>query len=362
MSEEQRPTGVEVIHVDVVKMGGGGVVVTTYAETETADAYIELKLVPPDGVDPTVVEMSLGLAAELRRFLDVAFIMAGTKGGPRASMAAMQIAYRAMVQAGSDVGRELQESGGAGAGRAFLTEGKRGVKTPEGPFPSAATYHRVSTREQDPTLARAELRRAASLRELAMVEEIEEQASGARRDRPGLLRVLELASTGRITHVLVWKLDRFGRSTADTIANIETLTRAGVTFVATSQGIELGPRAGAVGRWQAHIFLAFAELERELIRERVQLGLARARANGKTLGRPRLWVDPVPLATAPTIAAAARAAGVSRGVIRRRAGLVSKNPPGEHVTDRVRYLTSIPPILLVSENISFWTPPRAWCR
>lgn len=157
---------------------------------------------------------------------------------------------------------------------------------------TAVTYHRVSTSDQDPTLAREELRRAAAARNLDLVDEIEETGSGAHNDRPGLQRVLELARQHQVTHVLVWKLDRFGRSSLDLQANIEQLNRLGVTFVATTQGIDIGPASGAMGKLVLQVLAAIAEFDREVIRERTRLGLAAARARGKVLGR-----KPVPISS-----------------------------------------------------------------
>lgn len=173
----------------------------------------------------------------------------------------------------------------------------------EPPFPAAVTYHRVSTADQDPTLARDELRRAVALRELALVEEVEEVGSGARNDRPGMARVMELAAAGQVTHVLCWKLDRFGRSALDVLTSIERLNRMGVTFVCTSQHIDVGPRAGAIGRMTMTVLAAVAEFERELIRERTRVGQARAVAKGRKIGRP-LKFPPALLARAADLRAA----------------------------------------------------------
>jgi len=151
----------------------------------------------------------------------------------------------------------------------------------------AVTYHRVSTTDQDPTLAREELRRAVEVRSLVLVEQIEETGSGARNDRPGLLRVMDLCRRGLVTHVLVWKLDRFGRSTVDVLSNIGELERAGVTFTATTQGLEVGPNAGSSSRLILQVMAAMAEFERAIISERTLLGLAAARRKGRILGRPR---------------------------------------------------------------------------
>ena len=152
----------------------------------------------------------------------------------------------------------------------------------------AVTYHRVSTRDQDPTLARAELRRAAALRGLEIIEEVEETGSGARMARPGLDRVMELVNHHLVTHVLVWKLDRFGRSLLDIVWQIESIERAGVTFISVTQGIEIGwGVAGAMGKLVLHIMAAMAEFERTLGIERTQLGMGAARARGVKFGRPK---------------------------------------------------------------------------
>jgi DNA invertase Pin-like site-specific DNA recombinase len=99
--------------------------------------------------------------------------------------------------------------------------------------------------------------------------------------------VLELVRAGAVAYVLVWKLDRFGRSTIDVLSNVEELGRAGVTFTATSQGLEVGPRAGAMGKLTLTVLAAAAELERETISERTLLGLQAAKRKGRKLGRPK---------------------------------------------------------------------------
>jgi DNA invertase Pin-like site-specific DNA recombinase len=150
----------------------------------------------------------------------------------------------------------------------------------------AALYHRVSTLDQDPTLARAELRTAAVVRGLAVVTEVEETGSGARNDRPGLVRILDDARRGRVDVVLCWKLDRFGRSALDVLANVRALEDAGVRFIATTQGIDVKPGGDAMSRLTLTMLAAVAEFERELIIERTRLGLAKARRAGQRLGRP----------------------------------------------------------------------------
>jgi len=155
----------------------------------------------------------------------------------------------------------------------------------------AAIYHRVSTLDQDATAARDELRQVARGRGMLVVDEIEETGSGARNDRPGLARVMELAKRGKVDAVLVWKLDRFGRSALDLLANIDSLNKVGVRFVATSQMLEVAPDGNAISKLILHVMSGVAEFERELVRERTRLGMSKARAAGKHLGRPRVAVD-----------------------------------------------------------------------
>ncbi len=84
----------------------------------------------------------------------------------------------------------------------------------------------------------------------------------------------------------VWKLDRWGRSVADCIRSIQELVSLAVHFLAVTQNLDTD-ETNPMSRFLLHILAAFAELEREMIRERVRTGLRTARAKGKTLGRPR---------------------------------------------------------------------------
>lgn len=149
-----------------------------------------------------------------------------------------------------------------------------------------ATYHRVSTLDQNPALARDELRATASRLGGEVVLAIEETGSGARNDRPGLQKLMEAARHGRIDTVLVWKLDRFGRSALDVLANLRELEAAGVAFTATTQGITIKPGGDAMSKLLVTMLAAVADFERSLIRERTVLGLRKARASGKRIGRP----------------------------------------------------------------------------
>ena len=150
----------------------------------------------------------------------------------------------------------------------------------------AALNHRVSTREQNPLLARGELRAAAAMRGLRVVLEVEETGSGRGSVRPGLDRVLGAAQRGAIDVVLVQRLDRWGRSTLDLLANLRRLRSAGVAFVAIAQGLEVRSQHDAVSDLTLTVLAAVAEFERAIIVERTLDGLAAARRAGKRLGRP----------------------------------------------------------------------------
>ncbi|HMI68979.1 MAG TPA: recombinase family protein, partial [Solirubrobacteraceae bacterium] len=118
-----------------------------------------------------------------------------------------------------------------------------------------------------------------------------------------------------IDRVLVWKLDRFGRSARDVLANVEQLNAAGVTFTAVSQGLDLRPGGDAISRLLLTMLAAVAEFELDLIRDRTRLGLERARARGQRLGRP-----PGPDAPSPAEVARLRELGRSWTLIAEELG------------------------------------------
>ena len=96
--------------------------------------------------------------------------------------------------------------------------------------------------------------------------------------------MLEAARRREIDVVLVWRLDRWGRSVADLLAaTLQELQHLGVGFVSLTEALDLTTPAG---RAMAALLAVFAEFEREILRERVRAGLAHARQNGQTLGRP----------------------------------------------------------------------------
>ena len=157
---------------------------------------------------------------------------------------------------------------------------------------TAALYHRVSTVDQNPDAAREELKAAAKRYGLTVKLCIEETGSGANNNRPGLARVLEAARRGQVDAVMVWKLDRFGRSALDLLTNLRHLDNAGVRFIAITQGIDIRPGSDAMSRLLLTMLSAVAEFERDLIVDRTRLGLERAKRRGQRLGRPPVAQPP----------------------------------------------------------------------
>lgn len=153
-----------------------------------------------------------------------------------------------------------------------------------------ALYHRVSTVDQHPEAALPSLRKAALARGYR-VEVEEREAVSTRRERPGLRRVLEAAQRGDVAAVLVWKLDRFGRSALELLTHVQQLRQAGVRFIVTTQPIDVGPDSDPTGNAYLTMLAAFAELERTFISERTRQGIAHARREGRRLGRPPSDVD-----------------------------------------------------------------------
>jgi DNA invertase Pin-like site-specific DNA recombinase len=153
-----------------------------------------------------------------------------------------------------------------------------------------ALYARVSTlNNQDPEMQLAELREYAGRRRWEVVEEFTDQGvSGCKESRPALNRMMSDACRRRFDAVLVWKIDRFGRSLKHLVNALAELSALGVAFVSLRDNIDLSTPSG---RLMFQIIGAMAEFERALIQERVRAGLRNARAKGRRLGRPRVVVD-----------------------------------------------------------------------
>jgi DNA invertase Pin-like site-specific DNA recombinase len=153
-----------------------------------------------------------------------------------------------------------------------------------------ALYARVSTLNgQDPEMQLRELREYAGRRGWQIVEEFTDQGvSGCRESRPALNRLMSDACRRRFDAVLVWKIDRFGRSLKHLVNALAELAALGVAFVSLRDNLDLSTPSG---RLMFQIIGAMAEFERALIQERVLAGLRNARAKGRRLGRPRVIVD-----------------------------------------------------------------------
>ncbi len=141
---------------------------------------------------------------------------------------------------------------------------------------NAAIYARVSTTDQNAELQIREVNDYATKQGWEVVATYQDTTSGAKANRPALNRVMDDARARKLDCLLVWKLDRFGRSLADCLNNIRTLENHGVRFIAVTQGLDTDQRNPA-SRFLLHVLGATAEFERSLIRERTLAGQQRYR-------------------------------------------------------------------------------------
>lgn len=175
-------------------------------------------------------------------------------------------------------------------------------------------YARVSSADQVLNL------QIDALKKAGCSKVFEDVLSSVKADRPGLSAALQYLREGDT--LIVWRLDRLGRSLKDLIAIIETLENHGVAFKSLTEGIDTGTSGG---RLIFHIFGALAEFERELIRERTFAGLAAARARGRLGGRRQQHSDAIVMAARQdaktsdkTIDEICKAYKISRGTYYRR--------------------------------------------
>jgi DNA invertase Pin-like site-specific DNA recombinase len=144
------------------------------------------------------------------------------------------------------------------------------------PVVQVALYARVSTADQNCELQFREVQDYAAHQGRQVVEVYQDVMSGASARRPGLTRLTADAVARKFRCVLVWKLDRFGRSLVDCLNNIQTLESYGVRFIAVTQGLDTD-RQNPASRFLLHVLGAAAEFERALIRERSLAGQIRYR-------------------------------------------------------------------------------------
>ena len=139
-------------------------------------------------------------------------------------------------------------------------------------------YARVSTQDQSLDLQTDALKAAGCERVFT------EKASGSKGDRPGLAEALAFARDNKGDTLVVWKLDRLGRSLPHLIESVKSLDERGIGFWSLKESIDT---TTSTGKLVFHVFAALAEFERDIIRERTAAGLVAARARGRKGGRPK---------------------------------------------------------------------------
>jgi DNA invertase Pin-like site-specific DNA recombinase len=147
----------------------------------------------------------------------------------------------------------------------------------------AGLYARVSTHDQQTlSLQMRAMREYAAKRGWTIAAQIKEVGSGAS-ERELRENLLAAARRREIDVVLVWRLDRWGRSLVDLVVTLKELAELGVSFVSLTEALDL---TTPTGRAMAGLLSVFAEFEHEILRERIRAGIAEARLKGKRFGRP----------------------------------------------------------------------------
>jgi DNA invertase Pin-like site-specific DNA recombinase len=154
----------------------------------------------------------------------------------------------------------------------------------------AALYLRVSTLDQHPETQMYDLRALAGQRGHEIVREYTDRISGAKAKRPGLEQMMADARRGRFDVVLVWAFDRLARSVRHFLEVLDELNHLNIEFVSFRENIDTG---GPLGRAMIIMVGAIAELERNLIIERVRAGMRRARLEGRHIGRQPIELDEI---------------------------------------------------------------------
>src|ERR1017187_4628334 len=149
-----------------------------------------------------------------------------------------------------------------------------------------AIYARVSTKDQSCDLQLRDLRAYCSARKFKVFREyVDVGESGAKDSRPELNSLIADARKRKFDPIIVWRFDRFARSTKHLLLALEEFRSLGIQFISYQENIDT---SSPLGQALFTIVSAVAQLERDLIRERVSAGIRNARANGKKLGRPRV--------------------------------------------------------------------------
>jgi len=185
---------------------------------------------------------------------------------------------------------------------------------------NVALYVRVSTQAQDPEMQLGPLRAHAVQRGWEQLEEfVDRGVSGAKERRPALDRLMKAVWAGRFQVVVVWRFDRFARSVKHLVTALETFHTLGVAFVSLQEQLDTST---PIGQAMFTIIGAMAQLERDIIRERVKAGLAQARLRGVLLGRPKAAATAIEARHLQErglpVGEIARRLGCSRATVRRR--------------------------------------------
>jgi DNA invertase Pin-like site-specific DNA recombinase len=183
-----------------------------------------------------------------------------------------------------------------------------------------ALYCRVSTKDQSCDLQVRDLRTYCAARKFTIFREyIDAGESGAKDSRPQLNELMADARKRKFDSVIVWRFDRFARSTKHLLLALEEFRSLGIQFISYQENIDT---SSPLGQALFTIVSAVAQLERDLIRERVNAGIRNARACGKQLGRPRRIVDRDELsrlqAGGVSLRAIAKKLGIGYGTVRLR--------------------------------------------
>jgi DNA invertase Pin-like site-specific DNA recombinase len=149
-------------------------------------------------------------------------------------------------------------------------------------------YARVSTKEQNVDMQLLDLTQYAEARGFEIVKKYVDIGSGAKDDRINYQKMLDDVRKRKTDIVLVWKIDRFGRSTKELVNALEEFNRLGVDFISFKESLDTNSPAGKV---LFTIISSFAEFERSIIRERVKAGMEKAKARGVKIGRPGVSVE-----------------------------------------------------------------------
>jgi len=191
-----------------------------------------------------------------------------------------------------------------------------------------AVYARVSTSDQSTESQLLDLRRYVRERGWDIFREyVDEGISGTKDSRPALNELMDDARKRRFDVVLVWRFDRFARSTKHLILALEEFKNLGIDFISFQENIDTSSPLGSA---IFTIISAVAQLERDIIAERVKAGLRRARENGKKLGRPRVAVDVTRIAflraQGHSWAEVSRELGIGKGTAQRAFYSLPTNP------------------------------------